>query len=94
METQKIDFLILKNDYLSVAAVMFCKQFLAYTVHIERLSHAIDKHSNRSQHISVLTTCTFMFRPVCIFEPSFFNTTSGMHCRPFEGRHLVLKSKQ
>ena len=32
-----------------------------------------------------------MFRQVCIIEPSFFNTTSGMHRRPFEGRHLVIK---
>ena len=53
------------------------------------LSYAIHKHSCRSQHISVLTTCTFMFRQVCTIEPSFFNTTSGMHRRPLEGRHLV-----
>ena len=38
---------------------------------------------------NVLTTCTFMFRLVCIIEPSFFKTTSGMYCRPFMGRHLV-----
>ena len=31
-----------------------------------------------------------MFRQVCIIEPSFFNTTSGMHRRPFEARQLVL----
>ena len=31
-----------------------------------------------------------MCRQVCIIEPSFFKTTSGMHRRPFEGRHLVL----
>ena len=33
-----------------------------------------------------------MFRQVCIIEPSFFNMTyaSGMHRRPFEGRHLVI----
>ena len=53
------------------------------------LSYAIHKHSCRSQHISVLTTCTFMFRQVCTIEPLFFKTTSGMHRRPFEGRHLV-----
>ena len=41
------------------------------------------------KHISVLTTCTYMFRQVCIIEPLFFNTASGMHRRPFEGRHLV-----
>ena len=40
--------------------------------------------------ISVLTTCTFMFQQVCTIEPSFFNTTSGIYHRPFEGRHLVL----
>ena len=50
-----------------------------------------------SQHASVhvvnmyvLTTCTFIFQQVCTIEPSFLNTTSGMHCRHFEGRHLVL----
>ena len=45
--------------------------------------------TGRSQHISVLTICTFIFRQVCIIEPSFFKTTSGLHRRPFEGRHLV-----
>ena len=30
-----------------------------------------------------------MFRQVCIIEPLFFKTMSGMHRRPFEGRHLV-----
>ena len=39
--------------------------------------------------ISVLTTCTFIFRHVCIIEPWFFNMTTGMHRRPIEGRHLV-----
>ena len=33
METTKIDF---SNAYLSVSAVMFCKQRLAYAVHIDR----------------------------------------------------------
>ena len=42
-----------------------------------------------SQHIYVLTTCTFMFRQVCISEPWFFETTSGMHRLPIEGWHLV-----
>ena len=51
--------------------------------------YTIYKHSSSSQHISVLTTCTFMFRQVCTIEPSFFNAASGMHRRPFEGRHLV-----
>ena len=55
---------------------MFCNKFLAYTVHIDWCYHSIHKHSSRSQHLSVLTTCTYM-------------TTSGMHRRPFEGRHLV-----
>ena len=41
------------------------------------------------KHISVLTSCTYMFRQVCIIEPSFFNTLSEMHRRSFEGRHLV-----
>ena len=38
-----------------------------------------------NQHISVLTTCTFMLRRVCTIELSFFKTTSGMHCHPLEG---------
>ena len=68
---------------------MFCKQFLAYTLQSYWCYHAIHKHSSGSQHISVLTTCTFVFGQVCTIEPSFFNTTSGMHCLPFAGRHLV-----
>ena len=78
-----------KNAYLSVSAVMFCKQFLAYTVRIDWCYHAIYKHSSNFQHISVLTTYTFMFLQVCIIEHLFLNTTSGMHRRPFKGRHLV-----
>ena len=35
---------------MSVPAVMFCKQFLAYTVHIDRCNQAIHKHSCRFQH--------------------------------------------
>ena len=50
-----------------VSAVMFCKQFLAYPVHIDWCYHSIHKHS----------TCTYIM-------------TSGMHRRPFEGRHLVI----
>ena len=30
-----------------------------------------------------------MFRQVCTIEPSFFETTSGMHRRPIEVRHLI-----
>ena len=37
METQKIVCLLKKMlTYLSVSAVMFCKQFLVYTMHIDR----------------------------------------------------------
>ena len=57
METQKIIFL---NADLSVSAVMFCKQCLAYTVLIDWCYHAIHKHSYRFQHISMLTTCTYI----------------------------------
>ena len=49
------------------------------------LSYAIHKHSSRSQHISVLTTCTFMFRQVFTIEPSFFKTTSGVHRQILRG---------
>ena len=58
---------------------------------VSLLSYAIHKHSSRSQHISVVTTCTFMLQQVSIIEPSFCKTTSGMHCRPFEGRHLIFR---
>ena len=51
---------------------------------------SINIHVGLSQHISVLTTCTFMYRQVCTIEPSFFNMTSGMHRRLFVGRHVVL----
>ena len=68
---------------------MFCKQFLAYTVYIDWCYYPIHKHSSRSQHISVLTTCTFMSRQVFPIRPSFFKTTLKMHLRPFECRHLA-----
>ena len=35
METQKKIIVFFLNAYLSVPAVMFCKLFLAYTVHID-----------------------------------------------------------
>ena len=58
---KKINYLK-KHTHLSVSAVMFCKQYLAYTAHIDWCYHAIHKHTSRSLRISVLTTCTFMFR--------------------------------
>ena len=30
-----------------------------------------------------------MYRQVCTIEPSFYKTTSGMHRRLLEGRHVV-----
>ena len=51
--------------------------------------YAIHKHSCMSRDLSVLNSYSFMFRQVCTIEPSFFQTTSGMHRRLFEGRHLV-----
>ena len=68
---------ILKNAYISVFAVIFCRQCSTYNVHIDCCYHAILKHSSRSQHISLLTTCTFMFRQVCTTEPSFFKDDIG-----------------
>ena len=35
MKSQKFDLLSNKHAYLSVSAVMFCEQFLAYAVHID-----------------------------------------------------------
>ena len=42
-----------KRAYMSVSAVMFCKQFLAYTVQIDWCYHSIHKHSSRSQHAPI-----------------------------------------
>ena len=74
METKNID--IFFNAHLRVSGIMFCKQCLAYSLHIDWCYHAIHKHSRWFQHISVLTTCSNM-------------TILGMHRRPFEGRYLV-----
>ena len=48
------------------------------------LNYTIYKFSCRSQYISVLTICTFMFRLVSIIEPLFFNATSGVQRLPIE----------
>ena len=45
------NLIVRKNAQLSVSAVMFCKQFLAYAVHIDWCYHSIHKHSSRFQHI-------------------------------------------
>ena len=43
------------------------------------LSHAVHIHWCRSQHMYVLTTCTFMSRQqVCTIEPSFFKMTGWL----------------
>ena len=49
METENL-ILLKKHAYLSVSAVMFCKQCLAYIVHIDWCYHAIYKHASRFQH--------------------------------------------
>ena len=36
-----------------VSAVMFCKQFFAYAVHIDWCYHSIHKHSSRSPHAPI-----------------------------------------
>ena len=48
MGTQKIWFYLekKKHAYLNVTAVMFCKQFSAYTVHIDMCYLTIYKHSS------------------------------------------------
>ena len=71
---------------------MFCKQCLAYTVYIDGSVFSCypkNNHVSLNIIISVLTTCTFMFRQACTIEPSFFKMTSGMHLRLFKGQHLV-----
>ena len=35
MRSRKFDFIKKNNSYLSVSAVVFCKQFLVYAVHID-----------------------------------------------------------
>ena len=47
------------NTYLNVS-VMFCKQFLAYTVHIDWCYHSINKHLCRFQHIYIYICVNFM----------------------------------
>ena len=43
-----------------VSAVMFCKQFLAYAVHIDWCYHSIHKHSSRSHMMtSGMHRCPF-----------------------------------
>ena len=65
--------------------------YLMLCILISLFSYAIHKYSSRSQHISVLTICTFIFWQFCTIEPSFFNATSGKHRLPIEGRHIVLR---
>ena len=50
---------------------------------------SINIHVGLNIAISVLATCTFMFRQVCTIELSLFKTTTRMHRRPFEACHLV-----
>ena len=87
--------IVLKKKMLSLVYLLSCfvnNFWLILCTLMSLLSYAIHKHSSRSQHIvSVFTACTFMFRQVCIIEPSFFNSTSGMQRRPIEGGHLVLE---
>ena len=64
---------------------MFFFKWLAYTVYIDGcfLMLSINIHVG-------LNICSFMLRQVCTIEPLFFETTSGIYRRPFEGRHLVM----
>ena len=39
---------------IKVSAVMFCKRFLAYAVHIDWCYHSIHKHTSKSQHAPIL----------------------------------------
>ena len=47
-----------------VSAVMFCKQFLAYAVHIDWCYHSFHKHSSRSRHAPI------WWHRGCIVAPS------------------------
>ena len=46
-------FCFIKKKCSTVSAVMFYKQFLAYTLHIDCCYHSIHKHSSRSQHAPI-----------------------------------------
>ena len=50
METQKIMF-FLRNTYLCVSAVMFCKKKIAYAVHIDCCYHSINIQAGLNMHL-------------------------------------------
>ena len=51
-ESKNLVSSIKKSSYFNVSAIMFCKQFLAYTVHVDgpAFSYTIHKHLCISQH--------------------------------------------
>ena len=55
METQKCEFhiIMVAKALIRVSAVMFYKQILAYTVHIDWCYHAIHKHISRSKQVPI-----------------------------------------
>ena len=59
METQKFDFIKEKHAELSVSAVMVCKQFLAYTVHING-SACFLTQSITFMQVSIYSSVNFM----------------------------------
>ena len=54
MRRQRFEFKI-SHAYQRLFAYVFCKQFLAYTVHIDWCHRATHKHLIRSQHTSILS---------------------------------------
>ena len=61
VSTKKNDFLKKKHAYRSVLFSLYCAHWLVLSFY--------PQHTCRSQHISVLTTCTFIFRRVCTVQP-------------------------
>ena len=61
-----------KHAYLSVSAVMFCKFFLAYTLHIDWCYHSIHKHSCRSQHKNIIIS-KISYKNIIISKISYKN---------------------
>ena len=57
---------------------MFCKQFLAYTVHIDRCNNAIHKHSCRSQHNYICNNYMHLYDDIGDASSSLLGSTSSL----------------
>ena len=95
MESQNFDF-VKKKTCLSVSAVMFCKQFLTSSFRalidssvlsaLWALIGAIFLSINIQVGLIIYQSISYIWY---ISYTCTYMTTSRMHRRPFEGRHLV-----